>query len=319
MELGLTSPTLPLFLQQNLFNFFSMELEQLWNEVSPHPTSSLIQATEQYHHAIQYISMLGKSFLQEQADDSQTNLEWWPDRDCFAGRRIPAKPALRLILDTRQFSLVFFRDARHPAEFLSLQGLKKEEVQEWVEGIVKRKGLDVEKVSPSDHYQIPTYPLEQGEPYTKPSESAQHVLAAYRSNADLILSRIAGKFPKSGSVRIWPHHFDTGIYIPMVHNSQKEVTQALGVGMAIPDEHIADYYFYVTPYNNGKDYSDEELPALEGGGIWKKKAWVGAVLPLTQVADNPSAAQQVEQVQVFFQHAIRSSLSLLDLSSEFSL
>lgn len=296
-----------------------MELKQLWNELSPHPISSLIQATEQYHHAVQYISMLGKSFLAEQADDSQTNVEWWPDRESFAGRRVPAEPAFRLIFDTRQFSLVFYRDARHPAEFLSLQGLKKDEVREWVKGIVKRKGLDVEKVNPIAHYEIPTYPMDQGDPYSKPAESAQHVLASYRSNADLLLSLIAGKFPKSGSVRIWPHHFDTGISIPLVHNSQKEVTQSLGIGMAIPDEHLGDYYFYVTPFNKEKDQRYEKLPELEGGGVWKKEGWVGAVLPLSKVAESPTSAEQIEQVRIFFQAAIHSSLSLLDLATEFSL
>ncbi len=293
-----------------------MNFTPLWKEITPHPISSILQATENYHHAIQFIAMCGKNFLKGEEDHSQTNLEWWPDRNCFAGRRIPANPAFRLVLDTENFELVFYRDARHRGEFLSLDGLKKEEVFEWVKGISQRKGLDVSNLTPIQHYQIPNYPMDTGSAYEKPSQSAQTILSVYRSNADLVMAQIAAKFPNSGSVRIWPHHFDTGIYLPIEEGSEAKVSHSLGMGLAIPDKHIQDYYFYVSPWKEGDVLSDKELPGLPEEANWNTQDWMGAALPMGKVAAHTSIPQQVALVETFFQQAIAASYQLLGLSNK---
>ena len=284
-----------------------MNFTPLWKEITPHPISSIHQATENYHHAIQFIAMCGKNFLKEEDDDSQTNLEWWPDRNCFAGRRIPANPAFRLVLDTGNFELVFYRDARHRGEFLSLDGLKKEEVFEWVKGISQRKGLEVSNLTPIQHYQIPS----MGSAYQKPSQSAQTILSVYRSNADLVMAQIAAKFPNSGSVRIWPHHFDTGIYLPLEKASDGKISQSMGMGLAIPDKHVPDYYFYVSPWKEGGITLDEKLTGLPEEATWNTQDWTGAILPMGKVGAHTSIPQQVRLVETFFQQAIAASNRLL--------
>ena len=290
-----------------------MNWKNLWKELTPHPLSSIVQATEQYHLAVQYIAMAGKNLLPQQADDSQTTLEWWPDRRCFAGRRIPGNPDFRLVLDTREFSLVFYRDVRHPGEFLSLSGLKDEEVFSWVNEISLRKGATLDDLKRVDHYSLPPNFLSKGETFSTPTNSAQDILATYRSNADLALAHVAAKIPASGPVRVWPHHFDTGSSVAL--GPDNGTTEFMGFGMAIPDTYVSDYYFYVNFSSNKQEMDVGNLPEVEGIGEWHAQDWLGRILPLGQIVELSSPLHQAEAVESFFYRAVQAISSLSKISA----
>ena len=68
----------------------------------------------------------------------------------------------------------------------------------------------------------------------------------------------------NSEVRIWPHHFDTGIYL--------EVNSKLGIGFgwAMADKMIDQPYFYFTPYGlNGHKLLTENLEDPEHG-FWHR-------------------------------------------------
>ncbi|MEM9718510.1 MAG: hypothetical protein AAGA10_04655 [Bacteroidota bacterium] len=292
-----------------------MHWKNLWKELTPHPLSSIKQATEQYHHAIQFIAMCGNNLLPGQTDDSQTNLEWWPDRSSFSGRRIPGKPTFRLVLDTQDFSLIFYRDVRHPGEYLSLDGLNEKEVYSWVNDMTLRKGSHTGSLRRIQHYRTPPHPLSEGATFTTPSSSAQDILAAYRSNADLILAHMAAKFPSASPVRVWPHHFDTGSSVPLTFDTDSQISEAVGFGLAIPDMYTPDYYFYVNFLAKESKLPIASFPTLEGLGKWHTEGWVGRILPLSKVVELSSSTQQAEAVEGFFYHGVDAVLGLLGKAS----
>ncbi len=287
-----------------------MELLGHWSDITPHPISALKHAHEQYHHAVQFIAMVGNCFLPQQDDDSQTNMEWWPDLQAFAGRRIQASRSFRLVLETQDFRLACYEDARHRRETLSLHGLTREDVLNWIKNIIRRKGLNTEKLTYITHYQIPDHPLQHGAAFDIPTQSAQEVLATYRSNAELIISQYAAKFRTSSPIRIWPHHFDTGSFIPLA-KAEAAVTHAIGIGMNAPDTNVDEHYFYVNHFltDEKPDYSTQS-PFI-GLGEWHQGDWKGASLRMSSLARIPTLEEQAREIKVFFDHAIVQSTQFI--------
>ncbi len=80
-----------------------------------------------------------------------------------------------------------------------------------------------------------------------------------------------------GEIRIWPHHFDTGIYVlsrPGMH---------IGFGLAMADALSGSPYFYMAGYptQDGLDYS--KIPSLNTGRWEIGEHWNGAILPIPSI------------------------------------
>ena len=282
-----------------------------WQQIIPQDAEAIRHGTEQYHHAVQFIALVGKSLLPERADDSQTNLEWWPDRSCFAGRRLSLQKPVYLVFDTRSFELVGYTFARHPGEKLFLGGLNREEIMEWVKKWVLKNGGDPEKLEFISHYELPEHTLALGAKFSSPAPEVQEALAIYRSNAENLLAQFAVKFFAASSVRIWPHHFDTGSYIPLQFDEKGNPTQSMGIGLAIPQPEIPDYHFYINHWRKSGNPAYTSLPELQGGGIWHTGDWTGAVLRMETIAKFSDAAEQFRAVVSFFETGIEATIKLL--------
>ena len=81
-------------------------------------------------------------------------------------------------------------------------------------------------------------------------------------------------------VRIWPHHFDTGVYL------ESNPNVGLGFGFAMEDSLVGQPYFYYS--GNGLNehvihYKD--VRDLEVGKWIVSEEWKGAVLPLSDVSE----------------------------------
>jgi len=281
-----------------------MELIRYWKDIDPHPHHMLLQATQQYHNSVQFIAMVGKAYLPQKPDNLQTNMEWWPDKEAFAGWRIPADRSFRLVLETSDFRLAFYEDARHQRETVSLHGMTRQDIYEWLQHILQRRGNDPDLISYITQYEIPDHPINVGASFEIPPKSAQEILASYRKDAELILSHFAVRFPQAGSVRIWPHYFDTSCHIPLTSDNDGKTERFLSLGLAVPDTIVKDYYFYVQYFSETEQTNGAMLPQLNRADIWHTNDWKGATLPLSTLAELPTVAQQVEEVTRFFEEAI---------------
>ena len=93
------------------------------------------------------------------------------------------------------------------------------------------------------HYQVPNYNYNDDcLKTTHPFNLGEWM--TYRSLANNACYEVLGSMRRMGKVRIWPHHFDTGIYLKLKNNVQ------LGFGLAMQDDHCPNPYFYARAYND---------------------------------------------------------------------
>ena len=108
--------------------------------------------------------------------------------------------------------------------------------------------------------------------------------------AQLVLENIDKQYNLNTSIRIWPHHFDTGIYSALPNS---DIT--IGLGLAIPDSICNNHYLYISGYKNGNTMDTSKLSKLESGE-WKSNGFTGAILDTNTIVESQGVA--------FFKEAI---------------
>ena len=68
--------------------------------------ASLSDARLQAHHAAQFATAAGISYLPPEADDSQTNLEWLPELGALASHVIPGPSPFRIAVRVSDLTLL---------------------------------------------------------------------------------------------------------------------------------------------------------------------------------------------------------------------
>ncbi len=250
----------------NISSQFSM------NEIN-HAQSAL-------HHAVQFIAVAGKYLLEEQADDSHTNMEWAKDSECFFGGLINNRAKVGLHVPS--FSLKVFGPKNFELATLQLIGKTKEEGLLWLKQALQLKQMNAENLEMKLHYDIPDHETDSGKPFPEIDTQLLQELGNHRSFADQICNAIAKKYEHASPVRTWPHHFDHGTYIPFKFDNDGNATQSFSVGYAIADSVIDEPYLYVTQWKkDGKvDYSS--APKLKFGE-WLPEKLKGAALRLSEI------------------------------------
>jgi len=94
------------------------------------------------------------------------------------------------------------------------------------------------------------------------------------------LDLIASHHKNTTEIRIWPHHFDTGMLIDL--SAQKDMSIGLGLGYAIAVSLSEVPYYYCYGWGKTIDYS--QLSALKNG-VWINTNWKGALFPATDSRD----------------------------------
>ncbi len=268
--------------------------------------------TLQVHHAAQLVAMVGQGLLPTEDDDSQSNMEWVDRRGALLGKDIPLSRTIRMGLLYHPFELHIFDHNMDSLDNLNLEGRTKQLAINWIKDHVTVLDGEADKVKPFEHFEIPAHPLDEGAVFELPNPIYHLEMAKYRSNADLILKEIKRKFEHASEVRIWPHHFDTAINIPLAFDEKGKATHAIGIGLAVADEQVDEYYYYVNHWANSEKKEKNNLPELKGGGIWTKGKNKMAVLPASKLLTHTEAAEQYQQAQDFLESGINASLILIE-------
>ena len=235
-------------------------------------------STDQLLHLLcQTIAKVNKAKVPEKADDSHTNLYFDPVSKRILGRWFSGADGQRLImaLNLKKFRFEYLTDDFRVLSSTKIAGRTLAETEVKLAQKLTAKGGLSQPLSGKMHYDIPHYSFAE-EVIRRPLNKNIANWCYYRQLANAACYRLMGYLQTEGEARIWPHHFDTGIYV------QPNDRLGVGFGLAMADDMIDKPYFYLSGYGLNDhmiDYSG--LPKLKRGE-WKiTDGFKGAVLPLS--------------------------------------
>lgn len=249
------------------------------------------ETDQQIHQAVQTLAKFNCAFVPKTPADEYTNLGFDPIGERLWGRWAQSgerRYCLTLSLREQEFQL--FDDGYHIVGRWRLEGQRQAILEESVaRRLTEDFGLNGQVLLRPLHYQIQTYSF-SGIPFSAWETIAVEVWMKYRALANQAGQELLAYFQLDEEVRIWPHHFDTGVYF------EPDNRIGIGFGFAMADPMVPEAYFYLSFYGlNGHQVAYEQLPDLKGGA-WKTGAgWQGAILPFHQIK-TPQVRQFVRTV-----------------------
>lgn len=245
--------------------------------------------TDQYIHQLsQTLAKFGRSYADKKPDDGHTNLAFDPVKSCLLTRWASTDIGEVLMgLNLQPLCYRFFDHNWKELKEIPLSGLTQGQAEEEAAAFLAQLGLNPSSFLQPLHYDIPKYEMEKAT--IKPiNADSLTVWCQYRAMGNNACQWVMDHLQSWGEVRIWPHHFDTGIYV--------EATEKIGFGfgLAMSDNMVGSPYFYYTAYplNNSQE-PYEQLGDLSQGRYVLSEYWNGAVLPLQEATQ--------ERLYVFIQ------------------
>lgn len=262
---------------------------------------SIDDALQQQHHAAQFIAMVGRYLIEQQSDDSNTNMGFIPKMNLLMGN--PLANGMRVALSLPEMKIRILDEYNNTKKVISLEGKTKQKVfNELAQNLVDLR-IDVADFRNELHYEIPTHQLDNGAAFIIENKNDFIENANLRHNAEIILNEVAQLFEQEESVRIWPHHFDTGVFFTISRNEKEEPEQTIGIGFSIPDSMISEPYYYLSFWSERPIEGIKNFTKLNSGK-WMMPDWNGAVLKHSEILAKKSAFEQYKIVSLFFNQGI---------------
>lgn len=226
----------------------------------------------QLHFQSQVIAKFNRTYVPAKEDDSHTNLYYEPIGNRITGRWIRTNsmgilPTLNLNNQSFQFLDSSFQVLASVNTIGKIQG----DIEKEIEALLPNLNLNPEGFTDKLHFEISNYDFAK-----KPIEPLGDGLEfwkEYRALANQVCFAFLGHVQAHEEVRIWPHHFDTGIYFKTKNDL------GVGFGLAMEDSIAGVPYFYLSAYPEGKNITYQNLPT----GKWRWELgdhWNGAILTL---------------------------------------
>ena len=257
---------------------------------------------QQQHQAAQFIAMAGRHLIPQQVDDSNTNMQYLPENEWFAGNELPG--GMRIVLYLKDLTLFIVDKEYNLRSEIPLIGKTRDQAFKQLKKNLSDLGVKVSKFIDELHYEIPSYGPDKDAAFSQGYQN--HILENinYRHNAEIVLNKIAANYKNAEQVRIWPHHFDTGNIIPVAYNEDGAVSKSIGLGWAIPDDMINEPYYYLSYWSESPVEDFNEFPAPEAGE-WVKSGWNGGIVRNSDILKITSSGGQQEFVEQFFNSGIK--------------
>ena len=236
-----------------------------------------IKTDQQIHQLSQTLAKFGRSFSQQQKDDSHTNLGF-----DYVGSQVWSRwatiqshnMALALNLEIQEFLV---KDSNYQTIVsFDLIGKTQSDTEQTIAAYLNQHfAIEANDFLKPLHFEIPVYPIKNDTIKKWNVESVSQWLD-YRNQANQACSYLANHLNKEAEIRIWPHHFDTGIYI------EPNNKVGIGFGLAMADSMINEPYYYFSAYGlNGNTVNYSKTPMLSVGEWITGEHWNGAVLKLS--------------------------------------
>lgn len=262
------------------------------------------QQTEIVHRAIQIIVKASKSWLPEKADDSHTNLNWNIKSKSFESREFQFK--VRLFLNLSSFELEIHQNEKIK-KAVKLSGQKHQNIEGELNQSLQLLGFDKEIWNPKLHYDLPYSSLEEFSYPIFNSGYFQEFVEIRNFGQDLFL-QFESKQNLNLELRTWPHHFDLGGQIIHNQDGNGETSCSLGLGLAMQDSLIPEYYLYLSHWAKGDENKSQNPPQIKIGE-WNKDM----SMYILRISDlNESANSNEEMANQFLSEAIDNSKNILN-------
>jgi hypothetical protein len=269
-----------------------------WRPLRIDDAASLVDTRLQVHHAAQLATALGISYLPKKPDDSHTNLMWNDALSALVSNAVRGRGEIRVGVSMTPFALIVLVNDGPRAD-LPLDGRTIAEAAVWVREHLATFGLDAAKYTLAKHYTIPEHPVDGGTPFNASNAAGFEQLAAWYSDASIVLEEFVARMQHAAPVRCWPHHFDIATLIEFAPG------KTVSLGMEPGDVYYNEPYYYASTYPRPRD--DLARPPLAGNGRWHTQEWVGAVLPASDIG----TAEQRGQIEAFVDSALTATTELL--------
>ena len=179
-----------------------------------------------------------------QTDDSQANIIWNSDQARLEGHPFEHMgQQLRLVIDLPTFSLQFLDESDKPIDTFYADNKTPTQATDWWQTVMHTWGFNPTKPL---NYQLETAPVALDTQYSRPAKQSEW--ADWRTIANQKLAELNQLSGRTSDIRIWPHHFDTGVYYSIPDEQGKEQA-AIWAGYAIADAVSPEPYFYLSGYN----------------------------------------------------------------------
>ena len=197
---------------------------------------------QQLHQLSQVIAKANRTFIPALEDDSHTNLAFDSLGKRILGRWINSesgKIMLTYQLTSQNFEWV--DENYHIQLSVSSIGKTVSEIESEISYKLQDLNLDDSNFKDPMHYDIPEYSF-KGQKIEPFSENQLNSWMHYRLIANEACHALLGHLAVNAEIRIWPHHFDTGLYVNV--NSKL----GIGFGLAMEDQMAGAPYFYMAGY-----------------------------------------------------------------------
>lgn len=242
------------------------------------PINELNQVDKTMHSLAQLVALTAMQTLPALPDDSQTNMGWNHTQLRLEGRPISLNgQSAQLMIDTKSFTLQFVNEEGQLLAAFSLEGRTPTDAMNWWKARMQAWGFSDDMPL---NYKLDHPPVAPDIPYTNLGglPDWQHG----RTLANQALEELNAWSGETSEVRIWPHHFDTGVYYSRVDDGGQE-RAAIWAGYAIADALNDAPYFYLSGYNRQQSL-DFSGPTSFSIGAWRQTTdWQGALLSITDV------------------------------------
>mgnify|MGYP000350429110 CR=1 FL=1 len=232
------------------------------------------------HQLSQVIAKVNRSLVPEKEDDSHTNLYFESIERRIYGRWFQQNDTKYILaLDLYDFTFQLIADNKEIIKQFQIEGKNLAKIETEIADHFKTLNIRTDGLMKKLHFEIPAYAFIDSV-WVKPDNIEMSKWLTYRSLANEICMLVLGLAQAKSEIRIWPHHFDTGIYC--------KVKSKLGVGfgLAMEDEMVNDSYFYISAYPEDYKIEYDNLP--KGNWAWKiNENYKGAILTLKELDNRP--------------------------------
>ncbi len=235
-------------------------------------------ATDQRIHLLsQIIAKVNRSFVPAKPDDSHTNLYYEPISRRLYGRWFEATGrsyVLTLDLTNLKYELV---NKQYGSELsIGITGKTLIQLESELARAFENFGIDTKEVFRPLHFEIEQYDFVNNA-FEMIRQKDLEEWCFYRTQANHMCSDFLGFTQQLDEVRIWPHHFDTGVFV------QANEKLGVGFGLAMNDQVVDQPYYYMSAYpkEGAMDYGS--IPQSQYWRMEYKEGWAGCILSLDDI------------------------------------
>lgn len=237
----------------------------------------------QLHVLSQIIAKTNRTFVPKKDDDSHTNLYFDAIENRIYSHWIESKSERKLLAFSLNEHCFQWLDSKLSLlQSVSVLNKTYSEIEKKIEQTLPQLNLSPEGFSNPLHFEIPQYDS-FNKPFKEFDKKGISDWVYFRNLANEACNLLGGYFQLFETPHIWPHHFDSGIYIEPHKNL------GIGFGLAMKDQMIGDAYFYLSGFKlDDTAFHFENVSKLKSGKWHISKNWKGAVLPLHDLQENAS-------------------------------